>query len=256
MSAPPDILIVEDEPVVTRAARRILETLGLRCSAAKTVGEAKTKLDEHTYKIVVTDLKLPGVSGFDLLESAPQRSPAPLVIMITGYATIDNALESFRLGAFDFIPKPFDVPELLGVVQRALRYFDRGVAGVPAAAIGVDDREQRHFLGQHSWARLEPDGLATLGVATTFSGVVGDLSSIEFPVAGEGTVQGQCFCLLRSADQLVYRVWAPLSGRVIATNPDVVAETDLINRDPFQAGWLTRIIPADLGKELPNLTRG
>ena len=160
------------------------------------------------------------------------------------------------IGSFDFIPKPFDVPELLGVVQRALRYFERTEAGRRSIPTPSGEREPRHFLGRHSWASLEPDGSATLGVAATFPHLMGELSSIEFPTAGEGTVQGQCFCQLRSGEQLVYRVWAPLSGRVIATNSAVVAQIDLIDRDPFETGWLTRIIPVNLDKELPNLTRG
>lgn len=256
MSSEPEILIVEDEPVVTRAASRSLETLGLRYSAAGDVGEANSELDKHPFKVVITDLKLPGVSGFDLLEIALRMSPPPQVIVITGYATIDNALESFRRGAFDFIPKPFDVPELLGVVKRALRYFARIESGEPSTPIRRGQRASRHFLGRHSWAMLEADGSATLGVAETFPGLTGELATVEFPMAGEGTVQGQCFCQLCSRDQLVHRVWAPLSGQLITTNSEVVTHIDLIDRDPFQTGWLTRIIPVNLDKELPNLTRG
>jgi CheY-like chemotaxis protein len=255
VNRPPDILIVEDEPVVTRAADRILETLGLRSASAKDVEEAAAWLERQAFRVVVTDLKLPGRSGFELLGIAARKSPAPPVIIITGYATTENALESFRLGAFDFIPKPFDVPELLGVVQRALRCFDRIASDAAPATAGDTPRERRYFLGQHSWVLLDEDGSGTLGVAATFQGVVGVLTAIEFPTPGEGTVQGQCFCLLSTIDRLVHRVWAPLSGQVIATNQDVVGELELIDRDPYHSGWLARIIPAALDKELPNLTR-
>ncbi len=175
----PEILIVEDEPVVTLAVGRALAAAGLGFASASDVAEASRELEKASYKLILSDLKLPRVSGFELLMLASQRVPAPLVVMITGYATTDNALESFKLGAFDFLPKPFDVPELLGVVRRALRYFDRReTLDVGAESVGSDRSEPCYFLGQHSCARLESDGSATLLAAGTFTGLTGDLCSI------------------------------------------------------------------------------
>ncbi|MEJ2085231.1 MAG: hypothetical protein P8Y44_06065, partial [Acidobacteriota bacterium] len=68
-------------------------------------------------------------------------------------------------------------------------------------------------------------------------------------------VQGKCFCQMNSADGLTHRVWAPLSGRIITRNQAVTEDLELIRRDPFAAGWLVRVIPSSLEKELPRITQ-
>jgi DNA-binding NtrC family response regulator len=114
-----DVLLVEDEPVVREAAARILRPEGLTLDRVEDVDGALARLRKADYRLVLSDLMLPGFSGFDLLERVTGERPQLPVILITGYATIENALAAFKKGAFDFLPKPFDVAELLGVVRRA-----------------------------------------------------------------------------------------------------------------------------------------
>jgi DNA-binding NtrC family response regulator len=116
-----DVLLVEDEPVVREAAARILRPEGLTLDRVEDVDGALARLRRSDYRVVLCDLMLPGFSGFDLLERVTGERPQLPVILITGYATIENALAAFKKGAFDVLPKPFDVAELLGVVRRALR---------------------------------------------------------------------------------------------------------------------------------------
>jgi CheY-like chemotaxis protein/glycine cleavage system H lipoate-binding protein len=257
-----DVLIIEDEPVVQRATERILGPEGIDIDQAFDAETAAAKLRQNRYKVVLSDLMLPGSSGFAMMELARAEEPATQVIMITGYATLEHAIQSFNLGAFDFIPKPFDVPELLGVVRRALRFFDntrsrRAEGREPkgsAEAVGESRPQGRYFLGRHAWAALDAGGFATLGVAETFPRLLGDVEGVESLADYEYTVQGKRFLRILSRDELVYRVWAPLSGQIIAVNHRLEREPELLDSEPYSDGWLVRIIPASLEEELSSLT--
>jgi len=184
-----------------------------------------------------------------------EQSPGVPVILITGYATFDKTVAAFQAGAFDFLPKPFDVEELLGVVRRALRFFgqQRSVDQQQQSAGG--SRENLFFLGAHSWTRLEEDGSATVGLGETFAGVSGDLQAIELPTPGEEMAQGKSFAKLMSSEGLVGNVWSPLSGRVQETNSDLHSQLHWIDKDPFEKGWLVKLSPTHLEQELKNLTQ-
>jgi glycine cleavage system H protein len=81
-----------------------------------------------------------------------------------------------------------------------------------------------------------------------------ELEGLVMSEPGEQTVQGRSFAVIRASGGLVYRVWAPLSANVIAVNRALKSDADLINRDPFGAGWLIRVIPTNLEGELQSLT--
>jgi CheY-like chemotaxis protein/glycine cleavage system H lipoate-binding protein len=255
-----DVLIVEDELVVREAARRILGPEGLSTDLVTDVASALEMMEQATYKMILSDLKLPGPPGFELIAPAKAADRATQVVMVTGYATLANAVEAFQLGSFDFVPKPFDVHELLGVVRRALRFRERLIretaADTPDPEDGVHDgAEERLFLGAHAWVLPQEDGSATCGVADSFRDTVDDLNVIEMPEVEERVVQGERMVRLIARDQLVHRVRAPLGGRVIATNERLRDDADLMNRDPYRAGWLVRIIPENPGEELKVLKR-
>lgn len=254
MKAGRDVLLVEDDRVVREAACRILRPEGLGVDCVEEVGEAVARLRAAEYRIVLSDLMLPGFSGFDLLERVASDRPQVPVVLITGYATIENALGAFERGAFDFLPKPFDVAELLGVVRRALRCAERGwwsslgpARDLPAPPDGL------RFLGRHAWARLE-SGRATFGVAETFPDLIGEIRELRLPEPGEMVTQGLAFAEIAAADDAIHRVWAPLGGTVIESNAELRVDPGLLNRAPFDSGWLARIVPAAPGEELGALT--
>lgn len=248
-----DVLIVEDEPVVREAARKILAEEGLSSALAHDVDDAIATLEGTRCRVVLSDLMLPGASGLDLLDLTRKRWPGTEVVVITGYATLDNALAAFRRGAFDFVPKPFDIGELLSVVRRALRFSARsrelrsGPAASPARL--SDQVNQSWFLGRHSWAGLHADGWATLGVAETFPHLMGAIERVELPAAEEHLTQGKLLARIFDTEENVYRVWSPLSGLVLSTNPRIRDSVHLIDLEPFGEGWLVRIIPDDLERE-------
>ena len=244
-----DVLVVEDDRVVLSAVGRLCRVEGLEVDEIETVDGALELLARSAYRLVLVDLMLPGPSGLELLEALGGDRPAPPAIVISDYATSENALRSFRRGAFDFLPKPFDVPELLGVLRRGLRYGERRSRGVELPAGG----ERRYFLGRHSWAELDGDGTATIGAAETFSGVLAELDRVELPSGGEHVAQGQRLVRIEGAEE-AHRVRSPLSGLIVAVNSELGAAASRIGDDPFGSGWLARIVPADLESELQALT--
>jgi glycine cleavage system H lipoate-binding protein len=177
------------------------------------------------------------------------------VIAITGYATIEHALESFQAGAFDFLPKPFDVDELITVVERALRYHDRRQRPAPETRATSAGPDEVLSLGRHSWARLDTDGTAVLGVGETLAGVTGPLESIEWSSTDGQTVQGATCALLIDENGQKHRVRAPLSGDILTTNSTLEVEPNRLASEPSSDGWLLRIIPDNLEQEASRLHR-
>jgi CheY-like chemotaxis protein/glycine cleavage system H lipoate-binding protein len=257
MRAGYDVLLVEDEAVVSAAVGRILRPEGLTLDRVEDVDGALARLRKVEHRVVLSDLMLPGFSGFDLLERVTGERPQIPVILITGYATIENALAAFKKGAFDFLPKPFDVPELLGVVRRALKAVaSKSWNAVPrdAEVLGGEPCAERYFLGQHAWVTLD-DGVATFGLAECWPGLTAGIRTLALPEPGARLTQGLACAELATVDDSIHRIWAPLTGTVLEVNPAVREDPDLLNRSPFSSGWLARVAPADLETELDALTR-
>lgn len=117
----PEILVIDDEVAVNNNIRKILEKNKLQVDQALNKAEALKKIRTRPYKIVLLDLKMPGVKGLELLEAIRSENPMTKVIIITGYASIETAVESARLGAFDYLAKPFTPDEIRNVTTKAFR---------------------------------------------------------------------------------------------------------------------------------------
>jgi ActR/RegA family two-component response regulator len=115
-----DILVIDDEAAVNNNIRKILVKKGYRVEQAMTKEEALRAIDLKTYGLVLLDLKIPGVEGLELLKAIREKSPDTLVIIITGYASIETAKESARIGAIDYLRKPFTPDEIRKVTESAL----------------------------------------------------------------------------------------------------------------------------------------
>ncbi|NIR52786.1 response regulator [candidate division KSB1 bacterium] len=252
-----DILVVEDEPVVIDAAKKILVPEGYKVDDAEDAESALHKLEGNKYHVILSDLMLPNITGLGLLERVKCREPAVPVVMITGYATLENAVKSFKDGAFDFIPKPFDMEELLGVVYRARKFFElsRNRKDSLAEVPGMNDEAVKsYFLGDHAFASLAEDGSVLFAVGKTFPKLMGEVKDVELPEVDTEVLQGNPCVKIITRNKLVHKVWAPLSGRVIEINHKLEEDTGLIDSDPFDQGWLVRVIPTNLENELENLT--
>jgi len=123
----PRILIVDDEPEITA----ILSDLfygKYDCTTAGSAEDALTRLAGTSYELVVSDITMPGMSGLDMIPHVKSNSPNTVVVMISGMQTVESAIEALRLGAFDYVMKPFDLRQVEAVVARALEHQDLIVA--------------------------------------------------------------------------------------------------------------------------------
>ena len=117
------VLLVDDEPKILRALERALGDEGYEVVATSDALEAQRLLRARFFDVLVADNMMPGLTGLDLLrELAAGESDRPQAVVMTAYATIDSAIEAMRLGAFDYLQKPFEVDELLVVVRRAIEH--------------------------------------------------------------------------------------------------------------------------------------
>ncbi len=114
------ILVVEDDPHMMSGLVAAIRKDGHDVEGAANLPEACGKLDQGTYHLVLTDLKMPGGSGMQVLEEVKRRSRLTPVIVITAYGTVEKAVEAMKAGAVDFIQKPFSFQELRGAIRRSL----------------------------------------------------------------------------------------------------------------------------------------
>lgn len=114
------ILIVDDEEIVIRSCLRILSNGDYEVEAAQDGWEALRKIDENDYDVLILDIMMPKIDGMEVLQRVKETHPDVDVIMVTGHSQIETAVRSMKLGAFDYLPKPFDPDELELIVERAL----------------------------------------------------------------------------------------------------------------------------------------
>ncbi len=113
------ILILDDEPIVSKRLKPSLEKKGYLVETFTESEAALKRVKEKKFDIVITDLKMEGLSGMEFLTEVKKLYPDTEVIVITGFATMDTAKESFQKGIFDFLAKPFKLGEITAVIQRA-----------------------------------------------------------------------------------------------------------------------------------------
>src|SRR5690625_5405444 len=115
------ILIVEDETIIRTALRKLLERNKYEVSEAPSIKEATSKFELSEFELIISDLRLPGAPGTDLIKLA---GDVPVLIM-TSYASLRSAVDSMRMGAVDYIAKPFDHDEMVTAVKRVDRKSTR-----------------------------------------------------------------------------------------------------------------------------------
>ncbi|HEX16467.1 MAG TPA: sigma-54-dependent Fis family transcriptional regulator [Deltaproteobacteria bacterium] len=114
------VLVVEDEREMQRALEAVLEGCGLRVSTAEDGLHAVTKFKQDLYDLVIADVRMPRMSGLELLKEIKRISPLTPVVLLTAYGTVEGAVNAMKEGAFDYIEKPFSPEVLEEVVKRAL----------------------------------------------------------------------------------------------------------------------------------------
>ena len=120
----PEILIIDDEPLMRISISDALKVEGYNVMSAETGGEGLKSIKNNSYDVVITDLRLPEVDGVQILKSCKQISPRTKVLMITAYGSVDTAVEAMKIGAYDYITKPFSMDEFILTVKRLIALRD------------------------------------------------------------------------------------------------------------------------------------
>jgi CheY-like chemotaxis protein len=246
------ILVVDDEITVSKSIRQAILSEQYEVDMALSGEEALKKDAEARYDLIITDLMMPGISGLDLLKTLKETRPDVNVIMVTGYPTIRTAVESVKMGAFDYLPKPFTPADLRGLVARAFKSAegeDRGRGAVTGERIPAG----YYYMLGHTWLKLEEGNQATVGVVPDFLKTVGIITQLELPKVNDAITQGNVCGKIVDADHFVHRIWSPASGRVIEVNTRLAMDSSLLRRDPFHGGYLFRIETSNLEEDLKGL---
>jgi len=263
------ILAVDDEPVILDALRRILALEGFSVDTVESGPEALGLVQRNNYDFVFTDLKMPGMDGVEVVKGVKHLRPDIDVAVITGYATIESAVETMRDGAVDYVQKPFTAAELGAFVrQLSLKRETRLEAQrlpqvrvvAPALAEVVRGDEfcvpGGAFLSDgHAWARIEAAGHVRVGLDDFARKALGKIERVDLPAKGTTVQRGEPIFTVHRGNTAV-RFPAPLSGRVTEVNTGLVKRPDWLGQSPYDGGWVCLLDPVDLAGELAALRIG
>ncbi len=267
------VLVVDDEPSVCKSAHRILTKRGYYVGTARSGEEAIRKTQNEIFDAVITDLKIPGISGMDIIKYLKAEQPWVVIIAITGYATTDIAVEAMRLGAIDFVAKPFTPSELVDALARSLERkhpgFTNNVSPKSATSIVEETlprlasknqptplpvKKKVYVTSYHTWVSLDNDGLVTIGVDDSFKESVANVVYVELPFEDDEVELGQICVKMTTSNRRIIRITSPISGKVVAINELLNVRSDLLKSDPMGDGWLIRIAPTNFDAETAGLS--
>jgi CheY-like chemotaxis protein len=263
------ILCVDDEAVVLDSLRKILVLDGYSVDTVETGQEALGLVQARDYDFVFTDLKMPSMSGNEVTKAVKHLRPDIDVVIITGYATVDSAVECMKYGAMDYIEKPFTEEELHTFVRHALiRREDRvqrqlrpqvhitGPAGAARRSSGEFSIPGGVLVSTgHCWASLSEEGTAKIGLDDFAAKLIGSIDSIEFPEVGKSVAAGEPLFGIRQ-DGRSWSFAAPLSGKVLRVNNGLQEDTGRLARTAYGDSWICAIEGGNLDAELPKLKIG
>ncbi len=240
MADNPNLLVVDDEEVVCQACRRIFSRQGFQVEVNTDARQGLAWAIEKDYEIILLDIKMPNMDGIQFLEQLRHKRPNVPVLIITGYPSIPNAASAMRLGACDYVTKPFTSEEITQAVQRVLatrglpgRWEMEGADGEAALAEAVGETQ----FWEESWFRLEADGSACVGAVIPGLRASGPIE-VRLPKIGEVVYQGLPLAGLIAPGQPLHVISSPVSGVVVAVNEQLPRHPALLATDPCGHGWI------------------
>jgi DNA-binding response OmpR family regulator len=140
-SGPPHILVMEDELSVAKGLKMVLTEEGYAVDLAMTGQAALDTFDRAAFDLLVADLRLPDINGIEVIKQVKTKSPQTEVVVITGYASVSSAVDAMKLGAYDYLPKPFTDDQIKAAIDGALG--DLKVKAVQPIVAKVDTEEDK-----------------------------------------------------------------------------------------------------------------
>jgi len=120
MNAQPSVWIVDDDASIRWVLDKALSDAGWRTTVFDNAGDVLRQVQSENPDVIITDIRMPGTDGLELLQYLNERTPSLPVIVMTAHTDLENALSAYQAGAFEYLPKPFDLDEAVGLLHRAL----------------------------------------------------------------------------------------------------------------------------------------
>ncbi len=250
------ILIVDDEQVVVDSLIKICSLKGFDGTPAYNAEEGLSLLNKEKFDLILCDIMLPELNGFEFMDELQSRKIETPVIMMTGYETVENAVKALNQGAIDYIPKPFTVDEVLSVLHRSVNYIDikRKVKDAHSTDIVFVDCPSKYYrLGSSSWVYVTEEGSALVGATDLYLKTLDEFDLLQLKEIDEIIYQGTSCAKFIKDEEHVHDLLSPISGKIIERNEEILSNTNIVEKDPFFKGWLYRVIPSDIEYELKNL---
>lgn len=263
------ILAVDDEPIILDSFRKTLVLAGYSIDTVEKGSEVLGLIRKYDYDFVFTDLKMPEMDGVEVTKAVRHLRPDIDVIVITGFASIESAVETVKFGAMDYVEKPFTEDELLEFVKVAsikrqdklerqrchkIRLIKPGTSesisrsdvNVPAGVF---------ISPQHAWAMIELNGTVRIGPDDLIRKVFEKIDRIELPATGQKIKVGEPLFSLNYGD-FSLKIPSPVSGCVTSVNTEHSEHPEWLAIKPFELSWMCGIEPHSLAVELPRLRIG
>ena len=263
------ILAVDDEAIILDSFRKILVVAGYSIDTVERGKEALGLILKHDYDFVFTDLKMPEMDGLEVTKAVKHLRPDIDVIVITGYASIETAVETMKFGAMDYVQKPFTEDELIEFFNKSLikrrdrieREMKPTVRLItPSTKESGSKREFNVPAGifvsrNHTWVNIELNGAARVGVDDFFKKLVSRIDRVELPKLNKEVKKGDVLFSIKRGSHSI-DVTSPISGKVTLVNKEHIEHPDLIAMTPFELSWMCCIEPSNLAEELHSLKIG
>jgi CheY-like chemotaxis protein len=263
------ILAVDDEPVVLDSFRKILVLAGYSVDTVESGPEVLGLVQRNDYDFVFTDLKMPGMDGVEVVKAVKHLRPDVDVAVITGYATIETAVETMQHGAVDYVQKPFTEDELTAFARRLLIKRQARVAAqqrptvrVGPAALARSGAPQEYVIpggafisAGHGWVRIEESGRVRLGLDDFARKALGSVDAVMLPSPGQHFKRGDSLVTLRGGAREVH-LRSPLRGIVSLVNEELRRVPAEVTTNPYGEGWMCVLDPQDLAGDLTALRIG
>ena len=255
-----NLLVVDDEKVVCDSCSRILEGRGFSVETSTDPRKGLELATEKDYAAVLLDLKMPALDGLEFLKELRKKQKDVRVMIITGYSTTENAAACMRLGAVDFIPKPFSPDELLEAVGRLVPVPEAATKSAkPAAAAAVAEpvpaveeeraieysKEYRFY--DETWVQKAPYGTARIGAFLSTQDAKA-LTEVQLPKVGDMVYRGLPVAAMTIAGTPRV-VQSPITGQITRVNAALASKKESWEK-PCEEAWIAHVRPTDLDAEL------
>jgi len=259
------ILAVDDESIILDSFRKILVLAGYSVDTVENGPEALGLIQKTEYDFVFTDLKMPEFDGLEVTKAVKHLRPDIDVVIITGYASVESAVDAMKFGALDYVQKPFTEDELVAFTNKTLLRRqarlekERPPMANLVTASSPESRSERvfnipaglFFSPAHVWVRIE----VRAGIDDFARKTIGRIDGVAMPRIGRAVKRGEVLFAVRQGSRMM-EFPSPVDGRVSALNDEIESHPEHVEINPYDVGWLCRMEATSLSSDLESMRIG